>query len=350
LIGQAAVAAAGVGIAALAPAKPARAAGAAVNDQRPRLPMRLLVKGPLEDEVVHQLEQISPQITVIRGDDRYTAELPAADVVYGPITPPESASAKRLRWIQAASVGVDHILSPELVAGDVLLTNTRGCSSSVIAEHVFALMLALTRGVGMAARERKWVGMEERRIELRGSTMGIIGLGGIGREVARRAKVMDMHVIAVDAEPMFRERYQMADEVWLVDTHYDEMLRRSDVVVCCAPLTARTRGMLGAREFDLFKPQAVLIHVSRGPLVKTNDLLAAIRSKKLAGAGLDVTDPEPLPNDHPLWQEPNVIITPHKAGRSQFVLKRQGEVLVENVRRYVAGLPMLNVVDKQKGY
>jgi D-2-hydroxyacid dehydrogenase (NADP+) len=180
--------------------------------------------------------------------------------------------------------------------------------------------------------------------------MGIIGLGGIGREVARRAKALDMHVIAVDAEPMFRERYHMADELWLVDTHLDELLRRADVLVCCAPLTKRTHRMLGPRQFALMKDGSYVVNVTRGKIIDTDALLAAVQSKKLAGAGLDVTDPEPLPDDHPLWKEPNVIITPHKAGGSPQTLKREQGIYVENLKRYVNGLPMLNVVDKQKGY
>jgi phosphoglycerate dehydrogenase-like enzyme len=180
--------------------------------------------------------------------------------------------------------------------------------------------------------------------------MGIIGLGAIGREVARRGQAMDMHVIAVDAEPMYEERYRMADEIYLVDDGLDQMLSRSDVVICCAPLTARTKGMLGEKQFGMMKDGSYFVNISRGPIVKTDALVAALKSKKLAGAGLDVTDPEPLPPDHPLWQQRNVMITPHKAGASQYTVIRESTLFTENVRRYVNGLPMLNVVDKVKGY
>ena len=128
------------------------------------------------------------------------------------------------------------------------------------------------------------------------------------------------------------------------------MLKRADVLVCCAPLTARTWGMLGEKQFALMKDGSYFVNVSRGPIVKTDALLAALKNKKLAGAGLDVTDPEPLPAEHPLWQKRNVLITPHKAGTSQRTVERESVIFTENVRRYVHGVPMLNVVDKVKGY
>jgi phosphoglycerate dehydrogenase-like enzyme len=348
LFNHAAAAAAGAGLAALLPQNTHAATGA--GDPRPRLPLRLLIRSGLDNDAITQIQQISPQITVISGGDRFTAELPTADVVYGKITPAELAAATNLRWMAVTSVGVDAVLTPELAASNVILTNTRGCSGPPIAEHAWAFLLALTRGVGLASHARKWEDWNARQVELRGLTMGIIGLGSIGREVARRAKAMDMRVIAVDAEPMSQERFSMVDELWLVDTHFDELLRQTDVLMCCAPLTQRTRGMLGAREFTLLRPNAYVVNVTRGAIVRTKDLLEAIQSGKLAGAGLDVTDPEPLPKDHPLWRQPNVIITPHKAGGSQLSGQRENKLFVENMRRFVAGLPMLNVVDKQKGY
>ncbi|WP_428939237.1 D-2-hydroxyacid dehydrogenase [Fontivita pretiosa] len=315
----------------------------------PRLPLNYLTRNRFDDDFYRQIQGISPQITILPSE-RFKEELPNADAIIGKLTPEEFATAKRLRWVQVTSGGVDTLMFPEFVNSDVILTNTSGCYGSPIAETAIAFLLALVRGVGFASYNRKWEGFNVRQIELRGLTMGIIGLGGIGREVARRAKALDMYVMAVDAEPMFRERYAMVDELHLVDTHYDYMLSRCDVLVCCAPLTPRTRGMIGAREIGLMKDGSYLINVTRGRIVDTQAVLSAIRSKKLAGAGLDVTDPEPLPADHPLWQEPNVIITPHKAGGSQHSGKRERELFIENMRRYVAGLPMLNVIDKQKGY
>jgi phosphoglycerate dehydrogenase-like enzyme len=161
---------------------------------------------------------------------------------------------------------------------------------------------------------------------------------------------MDMKAIAVDAEPMFGEKFAMVDEVRLVDDGLADLLQRSDVVVCAAPHTAKSRGMLGAEQFAAMKKGAYFINVSRGKLVKTEALVAALKSGQLAGVGLDVTDPEPLPPDHPLWQEDNAIITSHIAGRSQLGYARVQGVFVENVARFAGGRPLLNVVDKTKGY
>jgi phosphoglycerate dehydrogenase-like enzyme len=311
--------------------------------------MRLLTRHGLPKSTLEQIAAISPDITVIpRADgDVYARELPKAHAVYGSLSGEDVAVAKELRWVQYNAAGVEHVLSSQLVASDVQLTNARGCHSSQIAEHAFGLLFGLTRNIAAYARDGQH--KVARPIELRGMTMGIIGLGAIGREVARRAKAMDMHVLAIDEQPMFVERYRMVDEVHSPDW-LGEMLKRSDVVVTAAPHTPRSEGMIGEAQFALMKPSAYLIGVSRGKLVKTDALLAALKSNRLAGAGLDVTDPEPLPASHALWDQPNVIITPHIAGQSQFTDERVQDVLVENVRRYANGLPLINLVDKQMGY
>jgi phosphoglycerate dehydrogenase-like enzyme len=327
---------------------PGASATAGPRAETPRLPLNILLRGGLSAERVQRIRQISPQITIERELD-----LATADVVFGGFGAEELPRATRLRWVQYPSAGVEHLLTSAFVESDMLLTNAQGCYGPEIAEHAFGLLFALTRGIGQQARqmgERKWGGPPVKPIELRGMTMGIIGLGGIGREVARRAKAMDMKTLAVDAEPMLAERFAMVDEVRLVDDGLDELLQRSDVLVCCAPHTPKSRGMLGAEQFARAKRGAWLINVSRGKLVKTEALLEALQSGQIAGAGLDVTDPEPLPADHPLWEQPNVVITAHIAGQSQFSWERVQNVFAENVARYVGGLPLLNVVDKRKGY
>jgi D-2-hydroxyacid dehydrogenase (NADP+) len=325
------------------------AASTAEPTTRPRLPMRLLTRHGLPKTTIERISAISPEITLIprTGDEQWTNELPQADAVYGHLSGADVAAAKRLRWVQYNAAGVEHLLSPQLVAAaDVQVTNARGCHSAQIAEHAFGLLFGLTRNIGSYARSQQRV---QRPIELRGLTMGIVGLGAIGRETARRAKAMDMTVLAIDEQPMFVERYRMVDEVHSPDW-LGEMLKRSDVVVIAAPHTPRSEGMIDEAQFALMKPSVYLINVSRGKLVKTEPLLAALKDKRLAGAGMDVTDPEPLPADHALWDQPNVIITPHIAGQSQFTEERVQDVFVENVRRYANGLPLINLVDKQMGY
>lgn len=344
-LGSAGLAAAGVALQAPANAAPSDA---------PRLPLTILTRGGPDGESVEKIAAISPQIRLVRAADdaAWRRELPNADVLFGGFSPDDLRAAKRLRWIQWPAAGVEGILSPEFVNSPILLTNGKGCYAPEIAEHVFGLLFVLTRGIGHQVRqmrEHKWGGPGG-LVELRGRTMGIIGFGGIGRETARRAKAMDLRVVAVDIAPFYREGYPMADEIHLVDDWLPELLKQSDIVVSAAPITPRSRGMIGEREFALMKPGSTLINVSRGRIVQTPALVKALQENRIAGAGLDVTDPEPLPPDHALWDFPNVVVTSHIAGQSNLVGKRVGEVFAENVRRFVHGLPLLNLVDKQAGF
>ena len=325
------------------------AAAAPESSDRTRLPMKILLRSGLSDEHLARIRAVSPEITASRDVD-----LADADVVLGNVSRDELSSAAKLRWVQCGSAGVEHYPLEQFIERDVILTNGKGCNGPQIAEHTFGLLFALTRGIASQTVQmgrRKWGHEGEGKlIELRGMTMGIVGLGGIGREVARRAKAMDLKTIAVDTEPMFAEHFAMVDEVRLVDDGLDDLLQRSDIVILCCPLTSRSRGMIGTEQFSKMKAGSYFLNVARGKLVQTDALMEALKGEKLAGAGLDVTEPEPLPADHPLWEQPKVVITSHIAGRSQFSWQRVQNVFAENVARYVKGLPMLNVVDKRKGY
>ena len=339
---------AGAAVVGLAVSNTPAATAPGTTRDRPRLPMNVLLRAGLADEHLARLRAISPQITAGRDVD-----LADAHIVLGNVARNELDTAKNLRWVQCPSAGVEHCPLAEYLDRDVILTNAQGCYAPEIAEHAIGLLFALTRGIGPQIKqmaERRWGHEGPRPVEMRGMTMGIVGLGGIGREVARRAKALDMKVIAVDAEPMLAERFAMVDEVALVDDGLKPLLERAEVVVLCCPLTPRSRGMLAAEQFAQMKRGAYLVNVARGKLVQTDALMDALGSGKLAGAGLDVTDPEPLPAEHPLWQQPNVVITSHIAGQSQFSWERVQRVFVDNVQRFAGGLPMLNVVDKAKGY
>lgn len=316
----------------------------AAEVEKPRLPMSILLRSGLDESFAKQVAAISPEITLGKN-------IPVSDatVIFGGISEKELESAKKLKWVQCPSAGVEHYPLAAMLEREIILTNAQGCHGPQIAEHVFGLLFALTRGIAASARKRTW-GLDGQPVELRGMTIGIIGLGGIGREVARRAKAMDMKVLAVDAEPMFGEKFAMVDEVHLVDDGLPDLLKRSDVVVCAAPHTPKSRGMLGEAQFAAMKRGAYFINVSRGKLVKTDALLAALKAGQLAGVGLDVTDPEPLPSDHPLWQEDRAIVTSHIAGKSQLGYDRVQGVFAENVGRFARGQGMLNLVDKAKGY
>lgn len=264
------------------------------------------------------------------------------------------AAAPRLRWLQLYSAGVEKCVGlPRIRSGEILLTNLRRVSGPGIAEHVMAMILALARGLPAhitAQADGNWnpaLMKMEQRVELAGRTMLVVGLGGIGTETARRAHVFGMRVIAVRASG--RPGPEFVAEVAGPDRLL-ELAGQADVVVNSVPLTPATTHLFDAVFFDTMRPSAWFINVGRGRSVVTNDLVTALREGKLAGAGLDVTDPEPLPADHPLWTLPNVIITPHIAAQSDRIVERVLAVVAENLRRYLAGEAMLNVVDPDAGY
>ncbi|PYO56021.1 MAG: D-2-hydroxyacid dehydrogenase [Candidatus Rokuibacteriota bacterium] len=246
--------------------------------------------------------------------------------------------------------GVDAILSPELVESDVILASEKGEVGIHLAEHAFALLLALTRGVHVAVRDpdyrlREPIRKEQR--ELHALTMGIVGFGGTGREVARRAVGFRMRVLAVDIEDVPRE--PGVEAIWKPD-RLPDLLGASDVVVIGLPLTKATHHLFTRDLFRRMRPSAILINVTRGAIVYGDDLVAALDEGLLWGAGLDVTDPEPLPAGHRLLAHPRVIVTPHTAGGSP---RRAGRVIAtfcENLRRLRTGQPLLALIDKRKGY
>ncbi len=241
---------------------------------------------------------------------------------------------------------------PELVrANRIALTNSRGVHGPVIAEHAMAMLLALTRNLAFyreGQRGGRWLGDPPRpSLALRGRTMFVVGLGGIGSEIAARAHAFGMRVIATrrtdaPSPPHIARVGKPAD--------LHAFLAEADVVVICVPLTRETERLFDDRAFAAMKKGAFLLNVARGRIVDTDALRRALRSGKLAGAGLDVTDPEPLPPDHPLWKDPNVLITPHVSSDAELTRERRTALFRENLRRFGAGKPLLNVVDKKAGY
>jgi len=277
-------------------------------------------------------------------------EIPDADVLFGRVAPDVYVLNRRLRYYHSIGAGVDAVLCPELVESDVVLASEKGTVGIHLAEHAFALLLGLTRGLQTALRRPDYTLREPiRRLqrELYELTMGIVGFGGTGREVARRALGFGMRVLAVDIEDVPAE--PGVESVWKPERLH-ELLGLSDVVVIGLPLTKATRHLFTRDLFRRMRPSAILINVTRGEIVYGDDLLAALNEGLLWGAGLDVTDPEPLPPAHPLWTHPRVIVTPHTAGGSP---RRAGRVIAtfcENLRRLRDGRPLLGLIDKHKGY
>jgi phosphoglycerate dehydrogenase-like enzyme len=303
------------------------------------------------------LRQAAPNVRVIAGVSRDEALglAPRVHGIDGRYCSSEFLqAAPKLCWVQSSSAGVERYLAvPELRSSDrIVLTNMQAVHGPTIADHAFAMLLMLTRDLAYyvdPAQRGTWNrdGSGVQPIALEGRTLLVVGLGGIGSEVARRGKGFGMRVLATRRSdtppPPYVDRQGRPDELL-------EMLPEADVVVLCVPLTDETHGMIGARELAAFKPGAYLVNVGRGKLVDTDALVAVLQDGRLAGACLDVTDPEPLPPEHLLWDMPNVVITPHMSGRSVLTRDRWQALYVENLQRFGAGEPLLNVVDKQAGY
>jgi phosphoglycerate dehydrogenase-like enzyme len=296
------------------------------------------------------LEAGGAHIDLLGGRDggEQIAAVRDAEVIYGAITPALLAASNQLRWVHIASAGVDRFLFPEMVRHPAVMTNSRGVAAVSIAEHAFALILAFTRGLPIAFRqqqERRWA--HTSLIEIRGQTLGIVGLGHVGREVAQRAAGFGLRVLAVDLRPV--DPPGTVAHLWPLERLAD-LFAEADIVVNCSPLTALSERMIGREQFARMKPSALFVNVSRGRVVDQDALVAALREERIAGAALDVVVPEPLPPDSPLWDMPNVILTPHSATSSQQFRQRLLDLFCDNLRRYVAGEPLLNVVDKEAGF
>lgn len=322
------------------------------------LPLMFLAGGMSAAEQA-ELKALAPNVRVLSGLTpqqalEHAAEAQGADARF--LTPEFLAAAKQLVWVQAMGAGVDRLMPLKgLVDEDrIVLTNMQGVHGPAIAEHVFATLLFLTRDLrfhignqatGVWGRDRDR--SARRPIALQGKTMLVVGLGGIGGEVAERAHGFGMHVLATrksdTASPDWIEHVGKPEELLA-------LLARADVVVVCAPLTPETEHLFDRKAFGAMKPGAYFVNIARGRIADTQALYEALRDGRLAGACLDVTDPEPLPSDHPLWKLENVVITPHVSNDSELTDERAKRLFHENFRRFGAGEPLFNVVDKRAGY
>jgi len=282
--------------------------------------------------------------------------LPEVEVVLGfAVRPRNLATARRLRWIHSTAASVTHVLFPELVETDVVVTNASGLHADAMAEHTIGVMLAFARNLHRSRDDqhaRRWAPESLWRDapaigSLAGTTLGLVGLGRVGAAIATRARALGMRVLAVRRHPAADPA--PADEQWPVE-RLGELLGRADWLVLAAPHTRETERLIGARELALLRPGARLVNLGRGALVDEAALVEALRGGRLAGAALDVFDQEPLPAEHPFWGMPEVILTPHTSGLGPRYWERALEQFVDNLRRYVAGEPLANVVDKRAGY
>ncbi len=275
---------------------------------------------------------------------------PDAEVMVGWNMPREAVQhAPRLRWIHSTAAGVDQLLYPEVLDREIMVTTSSGIHHSLV-EHVLAVLLALTRRLHIAMRnqiQHRWE--RSQRImgdEIAGQTLGILGLGAIGTELATKAHALGMRVIGTKRTPA---QIPGVERV-LPPAGLAEVLRAADAVVIALPLTPATRGLIGERELRAMKSTAVLINVGRGSIVQESALVQALREQWIAGAALDVFEVEPLPADSPFYEMENVIVTPHVSGTSPYYMDRAVPVFSENLASYLQGRPLRNLVDKGRGY
>lgn len=332
--------------------------------------MKLVIFPPVENARLARIVETAPLANVVNAQDAREAlrEIVTADAFFGKITPELLEAATKLKWVQAPTASLEHYLFPELVDHPCLLSNMRGLYSDVIADHVLGFVICFARNFHTYVRRQlaaRWepVGGEAARsdflsgpgvsssidmshAQLSDCTLGVVGAGQIGSEIARRAQAFSLRVLAVD--PVVKSVAGVC-EVWPPD-RLESLLVASDFVVIAAPHTPETFKLFRRRQFEQMQRSAYLINIGRGAIVDLADLTQALQDGLIAGAGLDVFEIEPLPADHPLWRMENVIITPHVAGTSPRIAERHLGVLLENIRRYQAGEPPATVVDKRRWY
>ncbi|MPZ98001.1 MAG: D-2-hydroxyacid dehydrogenase [Dehalococcoidia bacterium] len=316
----------------------------------PGLQMPEVSEGVLEQ--VRAAAGTDATITVADSYGEALEAIPDADVLLGRVDPPLFAAARRLRWVHATTAGADAYLFEEMRDSSVVLSGDKGLVGSHLAETAFGLLLAISRRIVAAVLDGPdcWehrVEYRRQEFELEGLTMGIVGFGGTGKAIARRAAAFGMHCLAVDPHDVGAT--PEVPEVWPV-ARLDELLATSDVVASGLPLTPDTHHLFDERAFSQMKPGAIFINVTRGEVFDADALVRAVESGHLGGAGLDVAPEEPLPADHALWTTRNVVMTPHTAGASQLRLQRNLDRFCRNLPRFLAGEPLEGAIDKQAGF
>lgn len=333
--------------------------------------MKLVIYPPIDAERLAQVQQAAGAMQVINATnlEEVLQQVADAEAFFGKLTPEILAQANNLRWVQSPTASLEHFLFPELIAHACLVTNMRAIFNDVIADHVFSYILCFARNLHRYLRQqqqRQWApiggessrasfslgpghvtGMDRAHMHLSDATLGIVGLGGIGMEVANRGNAFGMRVVGVD--PHVTQPQPGFAAVWHPN-ELGQLLKQSDFVVIAAPHTPQTERMFQLPQFQQMKRDGYLINIGRGAIVALDDLVAALANQTIAGAALDVFEIEPLPNDHPLWTMENVLITPHVAACSIRIAERHLEVLLDNVTRFASGQPLRNVANKQLWY
>ena len=315
--------------------------------------MRIVLCYPVEQRHRDQIARIAPTAEVVdAGQERIATELLSADIFAGhakvPVPWDEVVQRGRLRWIQSSAAGLDHCLVPSVIASDIPVTSSSGLFADQVAEQTLALLLGLIRSMPVFFRAQQAKEFIRRPTgDLHGKRVGIVGFGGNGRRIAEVLAPFRVEILATDLFPIDQPAHVKA--LWTAD-RLDELLPQVDVLILGVPLNAQTRGMIDRRRLRLLPSGAILINVARGPVVVEQDLVEVLQSGHLAGAGLDVTEVEPLPPESPLWDMPHVMITPHVGAQSARRYDDATDFFCKNLERYLAGKRLLNLVDKQLGF
>ena len=306
----------------------------------------------LTKEHVKRVKAVDKNIEVVVTADASDAYEYAADtdIIAGyPRTIPALAGAKNVKWVHSFSAGMDRVLTPEIIKSPILVSNSSGVLVVPIAEHVMSYVLIFSRGFLRSLENQKkrlWQ-RDDTLTKLRGKTMLIVGMGNIGGAVAQLSRAFGCHIIALTRDG--RSDNEWAHEVKKASV-LNRVLPKADFVISCLPYTPETHHIFDAEKFRLMKPSAYFINIGRGALVREKDLIAALKKKTIAGAGLDVTEVEPLPASSPLWNMPNVIITPHHSGASEHAMDRAINQFILNLKAFLIGDRLPNLVDKKLGY
>jgi D-3-phosphoglycerate dehydrogenase len=316
--------------------------------------MKIVLCYPIEPKHLAQIASVAPNAELVdAGQERIAQEILEADIFCGhakvhPVPWDEVVRRGRLQWIQSSAAGMDHCLAPSVVESEIVVSSASGVLADQVAEHTLALATGLLRSLPLFFRaQQKKEFIRRPTCDLHRATIGIVGFGGNGRRLAEVLRVFKGRILATDMFPSDKPEY--VESLWPADRLHD-LLAKSDIVILAAPLTSTTRGMIDAAALAAMKRGSILINVARGPLVVESAMVEALRSGHLAGAGLDVTEIEPLPPSSPLWDMPQVIITPHVGGQSATRIDDMTNFFCENLRRWLAGEPLLNLIDKRLGF
>ncbi len=308
-------------------------------------------ESPVESYLIDRIHKVWPGVDIVNvGQKDIAAALLDADFFCGHAKVPVDWNAVvrqgRLQWIQSSAAGMDWCLVPSVIESDIKITTASGVLADQVAEHTLSLILAWMRNLPTFLQEQHDTTTKDYRQfirrptrDLTGRTVGIVGFGGVGRRLSQVLAPFQTRILATDLFPVNKPEH--VTELWPAE-RLDDLLQESDVVILCLPLNSQTRGMFDATRLSRLRPETLFVNVARGSLVVTDDLVAALREKRILGAVADVTSPEPLPKEHPLWDFPNVIITPHVGGQFRYRFDDVVDIFTANISRWLEGSPLIN--------